>query len=635
LTLDALRVRAIALHRAGRLDEAERVYAELLKHDPTDVDVLISSAAALRDLGRPEAALVRASAALAVRPNAVACCHQGAALRDLKRFTAALASFDQAAALDPQCVEAHNYRGLTLQQLERLAESLASFDAALALRPQSAELHSNRGNLLRRLRRFPEALASYDRAISLNPGFAAAWNNRGLVLQTLGQHREAADSYRHALELRPDFADAHNNLGTVQCELGELASALASCRRALALRPGMRGVHGNLGNVLRDLGRPQEALAEFELALREAPRDAASHCHRGMALFDLGRLADAIASYDSAISLDPDHAQAHFNKGLCLLLSGNFAQGLPLYEWRQRLTGIGAGAAAGGGRAWLGAEDLAGKTLFVHADQALGDTIQFCRYLRLAERRGARVVLAVQPQLRELLRGLEPGVRIVAADAPPEAADYHCALMSLPLAFKTTLADIPAAVPYLSADPRRIERWRGALGESGLKVGIAWQGSRKRIDVGRSVPLEMFARLAAIPGVRLVSLQKGEALEELRRTGGVAVEIPADPFDEGPQAFLDSAALMSALDLVIVSDTALAHLAGALGRPTWVALKHVPDWRWLLHRSDSPWYPDMRLFRQPRLGDWEGVFAAIEPELARLARDTRRDSRYPEPGRTS
>jgi tetratricopeptide (TPR) repeat protein len=548
--------------------------------NPADLAALIDSAAALRALGRLHEALARADAAI---------------------------------ALQPACVEAYNSRGITLQQLQRTQEALASFDRALALRPEKPELHNNRGNLLRHLRRLPEALASSDRAIALQPGFAAAHNSRGLVLQALGRWAEAAASYERALTLQPDLAEGYNNLATVQCELGEPAAALVSSRRALELQPAARGVHGNIGNALRDLERPEEALAQYQLALHEDPQDADNHCHRGNALFDLGRLSEALASYQRALELHPRHAQAHFNASLCLLLLGDFARGLPLYEWRKALQPIPAIPLP----AWLGREELKGRTLFVHADQALGDTVQFCRYARLATARGARVVLAVQAQLTELLGSLDPAIRVVAPGEPPPECDCHSPLMSLPLAFGTTLASIPADVPYLSAQPERVQAWHGRLGAGGFRVGIAWQGSRTRIDVGRSVPLEMFAPLAAIPGVRLISLQKGAALEQLRSgSARLPVELPGEAFDAGAQAFLDSAALMMSLDLIITCDTALAHVAGALGRPTWIALKQVPDWRWLLDRSDSPWYPSVRLFRQSRRGDWPGVFADIQRELA-------------------
>jgi tetratricopeptide (TPR) repeat protein len=598
----------------GRCAEALARFDAALALQPDLPIALSCSAAALRELGRPQEALSQADAALALQPTTDAYCHRGAALRDLGRFAEAVASFDQAIAMDSHCTEAHNYRGIALQQLQRPVEALASFDRALALRPQSAELHNNRGNMLRQLQRTSEALASFERAIALQPTFAAAYNNRGLVLQALQRYREAASSYERALALQPDFAQAHNNLGTVQCELGQAAEALASCTRALQLQPRMHGVHGNLGNALRDLERPEEALAQYELAVLEAPQDADSHCHRGNALFDLKLIPDAMASYERAIGLNPTHAQSLFNKSLCLLLSGEFAQGLPLYEWRKELNP--AAAPSVPGPVWRGEADIAGKTLFIYADQALGDTIQFSRYAKLAEQRGARVIFAVQPQLRELLTSLGATIRIVAPGEHTGGFDYHCALMSLPLAFRTTLADVPAAVPYLFADPLRVAQWRERIGAAGFKIGIVWQGSRNRIDVGRSVPPKMFERLATIPGVRLISLQKGDALSQGR---DLAVEVLGGDFDAGAQAFLDSAAVMTHLDLVITCDTALAHLAGALGRPTWVALKHVPDWRWLLDRTDSPWYPSMRLFRQSRRGDWDGVFAAMHSALASLA----------------
>ena len=570
-TLEALRERAIELQRAGRLAEAAIAYASLA--------------------GR---------------------------LMALQRPAEAIAGYDTALALQPELVEAHNNRGIALQRLQRTAEALASFERALSLRPQSAELHNNRGNVLRHLQRLPEALAACEHALALQADFAAAHNSRGLVLQALHRPEEAAASYRRALELQPDMAEAYSNLGTVLCELGRPLDALASCRQALELQPGMHGVHTNIGNALRDLGRAEEALAHYDSALLESPHVAETHTHRGNALLDLGRIDAALTSYRRALELNPCHARAHFNMGLALLLSGELPAGLRSYEWRKQLDLAAAPEASA--PAWLGDEDIAGKTLLVYADQALGDTIQFCRYAKLAEERGARVLLAVQPQLRELLAGLSPTIRVLAAGEPPAGIDYHSALMSLPLAFRTTLADIPAPIPYLRADPQRIAHWRERLGPKGFRIGVAWQGSRNRIDRGRSVPLTMFAPLAGIPGVRLISLQKDAGPGQLDDpASGAPLETLGDSFDSGPQAFLDSAAVLMHLDLVISSDTALVHLAGALGRPTWVALQQVPDWRWLLDRADSPWYPTMRLFRQPRPGDWVSVFAAIRQELAHLA----------------
>lgn len=689
LTLDGIRLRATALHRAGKLAEAEHLCTEVLGRDPGDFEILhlrgviahqtgryalavdlirraivlrsdaapayvslgsslralgrnaealssydaalalqpqlatalSGSAAALRQLGRPNEAVARARAASALHPTAEAHCHAGAALCDLGHLPEALACFDQAIALKPDCIEAHNYRGIALQGMQRSAEALASFDRALSLAPGSAELLSNRGNVLRQLRRLSEALACFERALTQQPRCAVTHNNCGLVLQALARYGEAAERYRRALELQPDLAEAHNNLGAVLCELGQPTDALNSCARAYELQPDLRGIHGNLGNVLRDLGRPEEALAHYELALLEDPRSAANHCHRGNAWFDLRQLPEAIADYDRAIAEDPHYARARFNKGLCLLLSGDFAQGLRLYEWRQKLDAASVNTIAG--PMWRGEHEISGRTLFLHAEHGLGDTIQFCRYARLAEERGARVVLAVQPQLRELLSGLSPTIRIIALGEQPEEFDYHCSLMSLPLAFGTTLESIPVRTPYLVPDPLRLARWRQRLAGPGVRVGIVWQGSRRRIDLGRSPPLKAFARLANVGSVRLISLQKGGGVDQLQaQLKKFPVDILGEDFDEGPQAFLDSAAVLCNLDLLITADTAVAHLAGALNCPTWIALKEVPDWRWLLDRDDTPWYPSVRLFRQCHRGDWEGVFDAIRSALERVVAGT-------------
>jgi tetratricopeptide (TPR) repeat protein len=605
----------MALHRAGRLADAELVFADVLRVNPTDFEVLHLQGVIAHETGRHVRAVELIGSAIALRATPAAHLSLGGALMALGRYAEAVASYEAALSLQPHLAEAYNNRGIALQQLQRSVEALESFDRALALQPESAEFHNNRGNVLRHLDRAREALVSYERALTLQPDFAAALNNRGIVLQALLRFREAAGSYERALALKPNFAEAHNNLGTVQCELGQPAAALASCSRALKLQPQMLGVHANLGNALRDLERPEEALAHFELALREEPGSAVHACNRANALFDLKLLTDAIAGYDRAIQLDPRYAQAYFNKSVCLLLSGDFARGLPLYEWRKELKGT--AVPPGSGPMWRGDQEISGKTLLIYADQALGDTLHICRYVRVAEERGARVVLAVQPRLRELLRGLSATARILAPGEQPDGFDYRCAMMSLPLAFGTSVPTIPACVPYLFADPLRAAHWRRRLGDEGFKVGVVWQGSRNRIDVGRSVPPAVFAPLATIPGVRLISLQKGE------RPGQPPVEILGEDFDAGSQAFLDSAAVMTHLDLVITCDTALAHLAGALGRPTWVVLKHVPEWRWLLDRTDSPWYPSMRLFRQSRRGDWEGVFAEIHHELAHLAQAMR------------
>jgi hypothetical protein len=335
------------------------------------------------------------------------------------------------------------------------------------------------------------------------------------------------------------------------------------------------------------------------------------------------RIDEALNSHDRAIELNPDFVQAHWNKAICALLAGDFETGWPLYEWRKKKVEP-QGVTALPQPVWSGSEPLGGKTLLLHGEQGLGDTIQFCRFALLAQERGARVILAVQDPLTRLLQNLAPDIATIPLSSAPPDFDYQAALLSLPLAFGTGGIS-PVQPPYLRAENEKVGKWRERTGDHGFRIGICWQGNRQtKIDAGRSFPLRHFEALAAIPDLRLISLQKNDGVEQLSdQPHGMTVEALGDDFDAGPDAFVDTAAMMMSLDLIITSDTAIAHLAGALGRPIWLVLQHVPDWRWLLDRSDSPWYPTMRLFRQPRPGAWPSVFADLALELRTLVQSRR------------
>ncbi len=309
------------------------------------------------------------------------------------------------------------------------------------------------------------------------------------------------------------------------------------------------------------------------------------------------------------------YAEAYWNQSLCFLQIGRFEQGWGQYEWRKkREKPIAARSYLQ--PLWLGEEDIAGKTLFIYWEQGLGDTIQFCRYAKLAEARGAKVVMSVQKPLHRLLTQLSPTIQIIGGKENPINFDYHSPLLSLPLAFATTSENIPAEIPYLYAEQERLDNWKQRLGDNGFKIGICWQGKKGKVDVGRSFPLKELFNIATIPDVRLISLQKNEGTEQLTNLPeGMKVETLGADFDSGPHGFLDTAAVMESLDLIITSDTSIAHLAGALGRPTWVALKQVPDWRWLLEGNNSSWYPTLRLFRQKIRGEWKPVFDEMQKEL--------------------
>jgi Tfp pilus assembly protein PilF len=464
--------------------------------------------------------------------------------------------------------------------------------------------------------RAQEALAGLDRALALAPSHVPAHLCRGLALNAVRRLEDACGAFERALVIQPDCVPAHVNRAATLQQLGRSREALDASDRAIALQPGFAPAHCNRGLALNDLERPLEALDSYDRALAIDPDFAAAHGNRGKALQALNRPEEALAAYHRVTSLQPDAAQAYVNASHTHLLLGEFERGWALYEWRKLLPKP-LGNRSLAKPLWLGSPDLAGRRLLLHWEQGLGDTVQFCRYAKLAKARGAEVILMVQKNLSRLVRTLDPDIEVRTDEQVPADFDYHCPLLSLPHAFGTRLDSIPAAIPYLSAEPERVSRWRERIGGRGFKVGINWQGNKQSpADRGRSFPLELFQRISTIPGVRLISLQAGPGSEQLRGLPqGMMVESLGDDFDRGSDAFLDSAAALKSLDLVITGDTALAHLAGALGRPTWVALQHVADWRWLREREDCPWYPSMRLFRQRQRGRWDHVFEAIHAEL--------------------
>jgi tetratricopeptide (TPR) repeat protein len=577
--------RALGCHQQGWLTEAEGLYRQILAHTPLHFD-------ALHLLGVIE--------------------HQKG------HHAAAEPLIERAIDINPDVAAAHSNLGLVLRSLKRSGAALASYDRAIGFKPDYADAFNNRGNALLELRRLDEALASYDRAIGFKPDHADAFNNRGNALRELKRLNEALVSYDRAIALKPDHADAFNNRGNALRELKRPAEALASYDRAIALKPDYADAFSHRGNALHELRRFDEALASYDCAIALKPDHADAFNNRGIALQRVKRLHEALASYDRAIALKPDYADAFKNRGMARLLEGDYRTGWVDYEWRKRLPRPIA-LRTYLQPVWLGDQDIAGKRLLVYWEQGLGDTIQFCRYLRLAEAKGAKVIFSPQTSLMRLLRGLSPTLDILDSESTPAQFDYHIPLLSMPLAFKTDLHTIPADMPYLQAEPDRIKEWKARLGDRGLKVGIAWWGSKLGTDIGKSFHMRLLHSISNLPGVRLISLQKGEGAEQLEDLPrGMNVETLGDEFDSGPDGFLDSAAVMENLDLIITTDTSVAHLAGALARPTWVALKSVPDWRWMLDRSDSPWYPTMRLFRQTTDGDWRGVFANVETQLRPL-----------------
>jgi hypothetical protein len=450
---------------------------------------------------------------------------------------------------------------------------------------------------------------------------AARLYDRVLEHQKNGDDAAALALLDTILTSYPAMAVLHVQRGTLLSDTKQFGDALASFDTALTLDPLQAEAHFGRGAIFQAQRKLDDALSAYDRALQIQPAHVRALNNHALALRQTGNLHAALESYDAAITLMPDCPDFRFGKAMCLLQLGRFEEGWRLYEWRKAMVDPVA-LPPPGVRPWRG-EALAGKTLLIQAEQGLGDTIQFCRFAALGQ--GAHVVLQVQDRLTRLLETLPFPVTVIGAQNPPPPCDYHVMLMSLPFHRGDATS---ASMPYLAAEPQRTEAWRTRIGAGGLKIGISWQGEKaaagdvKAWDTGRFFPLALFEDIATIQDVRLISLQKNEGVEQLNQLAG-RVETLGDDFDAGEYAFLDTAAAMANLDLVITADTAIAHLAGALGRPVWLALEYAPDWRWGLERQDTPWYPTMRLFRQTVPGDWRGPFDRIAAALQRSGASVR------------
>jgi len=623
----ALFAEGLKLHQAGRLADAEQIYRRVLAARPDHFDSLHLLGVIFFQRGQHARAVQQIDLALRRNPNhAAALNNRGNALTALKRFAEALASYDRAVVLQRDFAEAYSNRGNVLKELGRHEEALSSYDRALALRPDFAEAHSNRGDVLSKLNRFTEALASCDRALALRPDYAEALSNRGNALLKLKRFDEALANYDRALALQPDYSDAHSNRGNALRELSRFDEALASYDRAIDLQPGFAAAHCNRGSVLENLNRFDEAIGSYDRAIELQPDFATAYSNRGNALREIMRFDEALASFDRALAIEPDFADAHYNEAVCRLLLGDLERGWEKNEWRWKTEQLRDGEQTFAQPLWRGSDDIAGKSIFLHAEQGLGDTIQFGRYVPLVAARGAQVILGVQKPLVELMKTLAGGAHVLAVGDPIPGFDLHCPLLSLPLAFATRLDTIPAAVPYLAAPESKTKAWRDRLGaHEKLRVGLVWAGNPRkalpnasRIDAQRSIGFGRLAPLFEVTGCDFYSLQKGDDAVRQLRDSALSQKVInwTDELDD----FSDTAGLVENLDLVISVDTSVLHLAGALGKPFWLLNRYNTCWRWLIDRDDNPWYPTARQFRQDATRDWAPVITRVRDALEQHVR---------------
>lgn len=493
-----------------------------------------------------------------------------------------------------------------------------AYEEATRIAPSFAEAWSNLGNVYRQLGRRDEALRAYDAAILAKPDFAAVYCNLGVLLIELERYADATRALEAAIRLQPEMPEAHANLGQALRRERRYDAAIAASRRAIELRPNYRDAYLNLAVAAYEIDALEDALLANERAAAIDPNCAQAYCNMATVLHAFGRYGEAIAACDRAIALRPDYAQAHANRAISLLLTGDFAQGWSDYPWTWRVPAKrGSYPYLDRFPLWDGAP-FRGRHLLITREQGFGDALQMVRYLPAVKARGGTVALEVAPALAPLFAEF-PGVdelRVVGDTAVPrEDVDLHVPLLGLPRAFAAGAHSIPFEAPYLRADAARTERWRGRLGPAErLRIGFAWSGNPGHVDDRhRSCRLEDFARLGDVEGAAWYSLQKG-CDQELRSIGTMAFE----PLGSEIGDFADTAAIVSQLDLVIAVDTSIVHLAGAMGKPVWTLLAFVPDWRWLTAGEATPWYPTMRLFRQPRAGHWASVFTEVARELREL-----------------
>jgi tetratricopeptide (TPR) repeat protein len=542
---------------------------------------------------------------------------QALALHQQGRLDEAEKLYARALKLQRDNFDALHLLGVLNQQRGKPGEAYRLIASALKVQPNSPDALSNLAMALSALKRHDEALKALDKALSVAPDHGDALNNRGNVLLELKRPAEAIAAFDAVLAKVPRHLQARINRGNALTELHRAAEALADYDIALSLAPGHPLALYNRGNALRLLDRYQEAIACYDQALAAMPQHLNAWLNRGQSLAALNRHPDAIASYGRALALQPDFADAHFNAAMSFLTIGDYARGFAEYEWRWKRTGM-AKPKAFRRAPWLGETPLAGKTILIHAEQGLGDTVQFVRYLPRLAQMGARIVLEVQPVLKALLAGLDGVASIIGRGEPLPPYDLHCPLGSLPLALKTDIANVPAEIPYLRASETAIAKWRPRLlALPSPRIALSWSGNVSHPnDRNRSLSLAQLEPLLSTPGASFISVQR-----ELR--AGDAQALARDPriLDLGPELndFSDTAAVLTLADLVIAVDTSVAHVAGALGRPTYVLLPFQPDWRWMLDRETSPWYPALRLFRQSAIGDWTSVIARVRAALPATA----------------
>lgn len=604
------------LNQAGHYQAALPPLAEAIRLSPKDAEVWNTLGNVHRGTGHQREAVTAYQAAIRCYVgHAEAHCNLANTLMiDSMRLTEAIAHSRMAIVLHPALSEAYYNLALSLRQQGLLDNAKWAYQHTLRIRPDFASGWNNLGDVLSALQRTEEARTAYHEAIRLEPLQPMARVNLGNLLREDKCYAEAKSLFRKALLIHPSHAEAWGNLGNVLRDLKLYDEADASYRCALCISPGFTHAYSNWGNLLRDLGRIGPALEVYRKAIPLQPDFAEAYYNQGITQYRAGSVEAARNSYHRAQRLQPEFAEVHLNLGFLYLSEGRYGEGWPLYEWRYKYFGLALKRRIDQVPEWDGCSDLKGRTILLYAEQGLGDTIQFSRFAHVIHRRGARVILEIQQSLVNLMSGLASDIQVVAQGETQVGYDCHFPLMSLPFVLGTTIETIPPYGLAWEPDPALIARWEDQLGpRRKLRIGLVLSGNPEHVnDQLRSIPWHTASHLAS-DDVEFFCLQKVvrpldqefiDGTENIRR------------FDAVIEDFVDTAILCELMDLVISVDTSVAHLSASLGRPTWVILPAMPDWRWMLGRQDSPWYPTVRLVRKPNDVPWESLFAELKKDLS-------------------
>jgi tetratricopeptide (TPR) repeat protein len=608
---------ALRHHQAGDLTEAERCYHQILLINPSNAPTLHMLGLIAHARGHAEIAIELIRKAITSNNRVPEFHHNlGNILRDNGRLEEAAFAYQKALTIKADSVDTLYNLGNLSQELRRPHDAIAYLEQAALLQPQSVEILNNLGATLHDHGKLDDAILCYQRALLLQPASIETLANYGAALCDKGALDLASEQYERALALGPSRVETLNGFGIVLREQGNTDTAIAQFRHALSLDPARGETHNNLAIALEQAGDLTAATAHYRQAVSLSPQQPEIHNNLGNALEHQGLLDEATACYEQALALKPDYAEAHYNRSLLRLLLRDYVRGWAEYEWRWRCK-ANPGRPHTPSPRWSG-EPLAGKTILILTEQGFGDTLQFLRYVPMLAGRGARVMLTVPRPLIRLTRELTGAITVLTEGDSPTDIDFHCPLLSLPHLFGTTLETIPASVPYLAPPGTASAVWERRLPVSAdLRIGLVWSGNpNSRINARRSIEFSALEPLWEIPGTSWYSLQVGSPRDDITLAGQAITDL--SPFLTD---FAETAAAICRLDLIISVETAVAHLAGALGRPVWVPLTVVPAWRWLLDRADSPWYPTMRLYRQTIAGDWAAVISALAEGLARMARE--------------